>query len=104
MVMRAVDREEVANEVGMIELVDVAAEGAVVDEVAKAPGGAEHEISGGGAEGFAREDAGEERGAGGIAGIASGADVERRKGHELSVEGGERARLALINRTFMRVK
>lgn len=38
MVVGAVGGEEVADEVGVIELVDVAAEGAVVDEVAELPG------------------------------------------------------------------
>ena len=74
---------------GVVELVDVAAEGAVVDEIAELPCRGEHEIGGGGAEGFTGEDAREERGAGGVAGVAAGADVERWEGHELSVEGPE---------------
>ncbi len=88
----------------MVELVDVATEGAVVDEIAELPGGGEHEIGGGGAEGLAREDAREEGGAGGVAGIAAGADVERREGHEASLEGEGGDWLALINRTLVGVK
>ena len=104
MVVGAVGDEEVADEVGVVELVDVAAEGAVVDEIAEAPGGVEHEVGGGGLEGLAGEDARQEGGAGGIAGVAAGADVGRREGHEVSVDGDAGGRLAPMNSTLVRRK
>ena len=73
----------------MVELVDAAAERLVVVEVAKALGGLEHEFGGVEAEGFAREEARKQGGAGGVTGVGAPADVERGEGHELSLVWSE---------------
>ena len=45
-VVRCVFEEQIRDEIGVVDLVDVAAEGGVVVQVAELAGGGEHEVSG----------------------------------------------------------
>ena len=79
MVVRSVFKEEVCDQIRVVELKDVAAKRLVVIKVTILPGVPEHEVRGVLAEGATGEDARKQRRTGRVAGASRGMEMEWRR-------------------------